>query len=70
MMVVPIQIRPDIAAQLRIPADLTAEEAERISRVVLSYVDVDGVFRAPRPTWESYAKSMSALLARNGKGEG
>lgn len=70
MMVVPIQIRPDMAAQLRIPADLTPEEAERISRVVLSYADVDGVFRSPRPSWEAYAKSMSAFLARNGKGEG
>ena len=58
MMVVPIQIRPDMAAQLRIPADLTPEEANRISRVVLSYADTEGVFRAPRPTWEAYAEAM------------
>ena len=61
MMVVPIQIRPDLAAQLRIPADLTQEEAERISRVVLSYADTEGVFRAPLPSWERYAEAMRAI---------
>lgn len=61
MMIVPIQIRPDLAARLQIPADLTPEEAQRISRVVLSYADTEGVFRAPRPTWEAYADAMRAV---------
>ena len=61
MMIIPIQIRPDLAARLQIPADLTTEEAERISRVVLSYADAEGVFRAPRPSWEQYAEAMRAV---------
>lgn len=58
MILVPIVIRPGVTVQVRLPADLTQSEGERIARVVMSYVDADGVFSAPKPTWEAYAKAM------------
>lgn len=35
--VVPIEIRPGVVAQVRIPWDLSRDEAEKIARVVIAY---------------------------------
>jgi hypothetical protein len=35
--VVPIALREDVRADLRIPVDLSSAEAEKIARVVLAY---------------------------------
>ena len=34
--IVPIPIRPDVVARVQIPRDLTADEAEKIARVVIA----------------------------------
>lgn len=36
MMIYPIEIRPGVVAQVRVPVDLTKPEAEKIARVVLA----------------------------------
>lgn len=61
-MVVPIALRADERAVLHIPADLTVAEAEKLSRVVMAYADRDGIFSAPKPSWEAYAASVTEHL--------
>ena len=42
---IPVPIRPGLCAQIRIPHDLTKEEAEKIARMAmaLAVVETDGV---------------------------
>lgn len=58
LIVVPILLRPGCVVQLRLPPDLTASEASRIASVVHAYVDEDGVFSQPKPSWAAYAEAM------------
>lgn len=39
--IVPIPIRPDMIARLQIPRDLSAEEAEKIARVVIALGQIE-----------------------------
>lgn len=42
LVVFPIPIRPDVVAQVKIPHDLTKEEAEKIARVVMALAVTNG----------------------------
>lgn len=61
MILVPFQLRPGVIVQLRLPTDLSHSEAQRVARVVMSYVDESGVFSAPKPTWAGYEQAMRGL---------
>lgn len=37
LVTVPIEIRPGVVAQVKIPWDLSKDEAEKIARVVIAY---------------------------------
>lgn len=56
MILVPFQLRHGVIVQLRLPTDLSQSEAQRVARVVMSYVDESGVFSAPKPTWAAMSK--------------
>ena len=38
---VPIPIRPGLVVKVQLPYDLTAEEAEKIARVVVAHADTE-----------------------------
>lgn len=61
MIFVPIILGRDRVAHLRLPADLTQVEGEKLARVVLAYVDHDGALSKPRPSWEAYAAALGAI---------
>jgi len=46
IIVIPIQLRPDVVVRIHIPANITKREAERIGKVVKSFV---GLAAIPSP---------------------
>jgi len=61
VLTLPVALRSDLSAHLRFPVDLSQDEAEKLSRVVLAYVDTDRVFSPPLPSWEAYQSAMKGL---------
>lgn len=37
LILIPVELRKDLRVHLEVPADLTAQEAERIARIVKAY---------------------------------